>query len=83
MDQLLTVTEVADVCRVNPKTVTRAIARGELRASRLGATGALRLRPADVDAWIDARVTQPRRETHISVTPARRRGGSAQGWLVA
>jgi excisionase family DNA binding protein len=53
---LLKVSEVASMCSVHPKTVTRAIARGDLRAARLGAAGALRLREEDVEAWVDASV---------------------------
>ena len=33
---LLTVSEVAEVCRVSPRTVRRWIERGELPAHRLG-----------------------------------------------
>lgn len=83
MDPLLTVAEVAEICRVHPKTVTRAIARGELRGSRLGAGGALRLRPADVDAWIDSRVTKAPQTTQIPSGAPRRSGRRVQGWLVA
>lgn len=57
-NRLLKVSEVARMCSVHPKTVTRAIGRGELRAARLGAAGALRLREEDVDAWVEARVVQ-------------------------
>lgn len=53
---LMTVGEVAEMCQVHRKTVTRAIARGELRAARLGARGAYRLRIEDVDAWIASRL---------------------------
>jgi excisionase family DNA binding protein len=56
----MTVSEVAEMCRVHPKTVARAIHRGELRAARLGARGAYRLRPSDVDAWIADRVAVAR-----------------------
>jgi excisionase family DNA binding protein len=58
---LLTVAEVADRCRVHPKTVMRAIARGELEALRLGERGAYRIRPEDLDSWLDARVVRPPR----------------------
>jgi excisionase family DNA binding protein len=60
-DRLLTVAEVAESCQVHGKTVMRAIARGELRAVRLGARGAYRIRPGDVDAWLDERVVRPTR----------------------
>lgn len=61
---MLTVAEVAESCRVHAKTVMRAIARGELLAVRLGERGAYRIRPADLDAWIDARVVRPGRFVH-------------------
>lgn len=67
------VSEVASVCQVHPKTVRRAIARGELRAARLGTTGALRVREVDVDAWVDSRAG----ETRTAARPATR------GWLTA
>ena len=72
MERLMKVSEVASVCQVHPKTVRRAIARGELRAARLGTSGALRVSEDDVTAWIDARCTPPR-----PAPPVRR------GWLVA
>jgi excisionase family DNA binding protein len=58
---LLTVAEVAETCRVHAKTVMRAIARGELMAVWLGERGAYRIRPTDLDAWIEARLVRPAR----------------------
>lgn len=52
-DPLLTPTEVADLCGVSTKTVLRAIRSGSLGASRLGSRGAYRIRPDDVDRWLD------------------------------
>jgi excisionase family DNA binding protein len=54
VENLLTIGDVADTCRVHAKTVMRAIGRGELRAVRLGERGAYRIRPADLDSWLDA-----------------------------
>ncbi len=51
----MTVAEVAAMCQVHRKTVVRAIARGELRAVRLGIRGAYRLREGDVEDWLAAR----------------------------
>ena len=57
----MTVAQVAEICQVHGKTVMRAIMRGELRAVRIGARGAHRIRPADVDAWLESRVVRPAR----------------------
>jgi excisionase family DNA binding protein len=61
VEGFLTVAEVAGVCRVHAKTVMRAIGRGELTAVRLGERGAYRIRPADLDAWIEGRLVRPAR----------------------
>ncbi len=58
-ETLLKPVDVAKRCQVNTKTVLRAIHAGRLRASRLGESGALRVRPEDVEAWIDATVVEP------------------------
>jgi excisionase family DNA binding protein len=63
----MTVAEVASVCRVSAKTVTRAIGRGELRALRLGIRGAFRIRAADLDAWLEARAVSPARIAAVDV----------------
>jgi excisionase family DNA binding protein len=52
-EQLLTVADVAARCQLHPKTVNRAILRGDLRAQPLGKRGAYRIRPEWVDEWID------------------------------
>ena len=57
--ELLTVGDVAKQCQVSRKTVTRAILSGRLCASRLGARGAYRIRPEDVDRWVEASVIRP------------------------
>lgn len=58
-ETLLKPSDVAKRCQVNTKTVLRAIHAGRLRASRLGESGALRVRPEDMEAWIDATVVEP------------------------
>jgi excisionase family DNA binding protein len=54
LEALLTPADVAERCQVSPKTVIRAIRAGRLRAYRLGARGAYRVRAADVEAWLAA-----------------------------
>jgi excisionase family DNA binding protein len=49
--RLLTVSEVAEDLAIHPKTVRRLVARGELAAVKIGA--AVRVHPADVDAFVD------------------------------
>ena len=70
-ERLLTVGDVAEMCQVHRKTVTRAIRSGRLRAARLGARGAYRLRPEDVDRWVADSVVEP---VAVASPRARRRG---------
>jgi excisionase family DNA binding protein len=83
-ERLLTPAYVADRCQISAKTVLRAIHRGDLRASRLGASGAYRMRGADVDIWIEASVVTPARPA-AAATPGPRRptalGGEETGRL--
>jgi excisionase family DNA binding protein len=51
---LLTVSEVAEATGLSSNAVYRAIAAGELRASKLRRR--LRVQAADLEAWIDANV---------------------------
>ncbi len=64
-ERLRTPAEVAERCQISAKTVLRAIHTGRLRASRLGASGAYRMRDADVDAWIEESVMTPPRRAPI------------------
>jgi excisionase family DNA binding protein len=59
LDTLLMPSDVARRCQISSKTVLRAIRSGRLRASRLGARGAYRIRPADVGAWLNDSSVQP------------------------
>jgi excisionase family DNA binding protein len=68
--RLLTTAEVAERLRLHPKTVERAIRRGELRAWRPSAAGPWRIRAEWVDHWIEARATRPRAARHPQETPA-------------
>jgi excisionase family DNA binding protein len=51
VSRLVSVSEVADRVGLSTKAVRRAIERGELAASKL--CGRIRVRPEDVDAWIE------------------------------
>lgn len=64
-EHLLTPADVAERCQVSAKTVLRAIHRGHLRASRLGESGAYRVRSADVEAWIEKSIVPPPARTMI------------------
>ncbi|HEV2786185.1 MAG TPA: helix-turn-helix domain-containing protein [Solirubrobacteraceae bacterium] len=52
--RLLTIDQVAELCQVSTKTVYRAIRRGALKASRLGRGGAYRVKPEEMESWIEA-----------------------------
>jgi excisionase family DNA binding protein len=68
-ERLLTPSDVAASCQVSAKTVLRAIRAGRLRAYRLGARGSYRIRPSDVDAWLDDQEVQPVVAPLRAVTP--------------
>jgi excisionase family DNA binding protein len=53
-EQLLTIDDVAPLCRVSSKTVRRWIKTGELTAAKLGAQW--RIRPRDLDLFIHERM---------------------------
>lgn len=53
MDQLLTTKDAAERCQVDPKTIQRAIHRGDLAAIRLGRCW--RIRPDDFEEYLEAR----------------------------
>ena len=55
--RLLSVVEVADTTGLSESAVYRAIAVGELRASKL--RGRLRVRLADLEDWIEANLVSP------------------------
>jgi excisionase family DNA binding protein len=65
---LLSPEQVAARCGLSRKAVYRAIERGELRASRL--CSRLRLRPQDVDSWIEVNAIEPgerQRAPHVAL----------------
>jgi len=56
-DALLSPEQVARRCGLSRRAVYRAIERGELRASRL--CSRIRIRAADVEAWVDEHEIEP------------------------
>lgn len=79
--RLLTTVEVAKHLQLHPKTVERAIRRGELRAWRPSAAGPWRIRPEWVDDWIEALATR-RPAVRLRGEEIRTLGGpSAEGRL--
>ena len=57
MGRMLSPEEVAQACGLSRRAVYRAIERGELVASRL--CNRLRVREADLDAWVDGQRVEP------------------------
>jgi excisionase family DNA binding protein len=79
-ERLLSPEEIARACGLSRRAVYRAIARGELRASRL--CNRLRVRPAELEKWIETGTRAPktvgRPETR---TPRAGTGGGLQALL--
>lgn len=77
--RLLTVSEVAEATGLSSNAVYRAIAAGELRASKL--RGRLRVQLADLDAWIDSNVVCARGVDDVFALPTEllRTGRVGQG----
>ena len=74
---LLTVSEVAETTGLSSNAVYRAIAAGELRASKLRRR--LRVQAADLDAWIDANVVCARGADEPPRAPTLRLGRPGRG----
>lgn len=74
-EALLSPEQVAGRCGLSRRAVYRAIDRGELRASRL--CSRIRIREADVDAWVDENQIEPSvHETRLPLpSPLRRADG--------
>jgi excisionase family DNA binding protein len=72
-ESLMSPDEVARWCGLSRRAVYRAIERGELSASRL--CHRLRVRPSDVEAWVEAAHVAAR----YTPSPAGVRGGSNGG----
>jgi len=69
-ERLITARVVADRLGVSPETVLRWTRRGELPALRLPG-GAIRYRPADLDAWLEQRSTSTSTADRGCQTPER------------
>jgi excisionase family DNA binding protein len=71
--QLLSPEDVAAKCGLSRKAIYRAIERGELTATRI--CSRIRIRPEDVDEWIEANLVPPRvadvRVPRAAALPAR------------
>jgi excisionase family DNA binding protein len=76
--ELLTPARVAALAHVHKKTVLRAIAAGELRATRLGERD-LRIHPDWYAEWVEARTAGVGGEGARSSEPAPRQRGTGQG----
>jgi excisionase family DNA binding protein len=74
---LLTVSEVAEATGLSSNAVYRAIAAGELRASKL--RGRLRVQAADLEAWIDSNVVCARGAGEPSPVPTLKPGRAGHG----
>ena len=70
--RLLTIEQVAELCQVSTKTVYRAIRSGALKACRLGRGGAYRVKPEEMENWIEACSSAARTPPR---SPARKRAG--------
>jgi excisionase family DNA binding protein len=56
-EALLSPADVARACGLSRRAIYRAISRGELPAARL--CNRLRVRPADLNAWVSAQTLSP------------------------
>ena len=66
MDEIYTVEEAAGRLKVSPKTIYRALQKGELRASKIGR--AWRIAETELIEFLKARM-QPRPLRHFTVVP--------------
>jgi excisionase family DNA binding protein len=74
---LLTVSEVAEATGLSSNAVYRAIAAGELRASKLRRR--LRVQATDLDAWIDSNVVCARSAADLETSPMLKPGRAGHG----
>lgn len=74
---LLSPQDVSRACGLSLKVVYRAIRNGELRASRFGRC--LKVRPSELDVWIDRCALRIEREERMSDLPARLAYAAPQG----
>lgn len=71
-DEPLSVAQAASAAGVHPKTIRRAIARGDLRALRPGGGWRIVILPEDFAAWRDAPVVPRSRAPDVAQRPSRR-----------
>lgn len=70
MTELLTLNEAARLVKVSPRTIRRHIDSGDLRAFQVAGGGTWRIRPDDLDAFLEQRANVPRPDTpRRDVTP--------------
>jgi excisionase family DNA binding protein len=81
VDALLSPEEVARQCGLSRRAVYRAIERGELRASRL--CSRIRIRVADVEAWVDENQIEPPPEQAGPARPSPLRSAESLRRLLA
>jgi excisionase family DNA binding protein len=74
---LLTVSEVAEATGLSSNAVYRAIAAGELRASKLRRR--LRVQRVDLEAWIDSNVVCARGLGGLETAPTLKPGRAGRG----
>jgi excisionase family DNA binding protein len=70
---LVSVADVASITGLSDTAVYRAIAAGELRAAKL--RGRLRIRFADIDAWIESNAVRPAPREREATVSRLRAGG--------
>jgi excisionase family DNA binding protein len=69
--RLLTIEQVAELCQVSTKTVYRAIRSGALKACRLGRGGAYRVKPEEMEIWIETCSAAPAPASAPAALPSR------------
>ena len=74
-DKLYTLEEVAEYLRVHPQSVRRWLRAGDLAGAAIGRGGSYRIKGADVQAFLDARMGRPTlRQRDGDELPRRRTG---------
>jgi excisionase family DNA binding protein len=68
---LLTIDQVAERLQVHPRTVSRAIRSGDLRAIQVAAGSTWRITPGDLDEWLASRANRPSGPVARAAVPLR------------
>lgn len=76
--QLLTVEDVARICGLSEWAIRRAIDDGDLSASKLRSKW--RIRPTDLEEWIESGLNRPRTSSSGSLALRRRNRHRRDGW---